>query len=110
MMQQEPTQKELIKSSESINFKQLFNSIAPNLNENNTILLEKPSIYPHLLSTSFNKDLINKNSFSYFIYSTHNLIPNTNFIPLFDNFYLSNVISKSSITMGKCSSQLGTDI
>ena len=38
--------------------------------------------------------------------TTGTTIPfNSNFIPLYDNFYLSDVITKSSITMGKCSAQ-----
>ena len=34
---------------------------------------------------------------------THNLIFNSFFEPLFDNFYLSNIISQNSVIMGKCS-------
>jgi hypothetical protein len=39
------------------------------------------------------------------INQNYGLLLNSTFIPLFDNFYLANVISKSSITMGKCSTQ-----
>jgi len=33
------------------------------------------------------------------------LLYDTSFIPLFDNFYLTDPISRASITMGKCSAQ-----
>ncbi len=29
----------------------------------------------------------------------------TSFIPLFDNYYLTDSISRASVTMGKCSAQ-----
>ena len=32
----------------------------------------------------------------------------TNFIPLYDNFYLTDAISRASITMGKCSNLFKT--
>jgi hypothetical protein len=34
---------------------------------------------------------------------TRNIIFNSSFEPLFDNFYLSNIISQNSVIMGKCS-------
>lgn len=39
-----------------------------------------------------------------------NIIYNTNINPLFDNFYVSDVIGKSSITMGKCTNQFKTGL
>jgi hypothetical protein len=91
-----------------INFETLFNSIAPYLNENNSIYLNDPSLCMNILSTSFNSENATQKNI-YTNSSNYNLIYNSNLIPLLDNFYLSNVISKSSVTMGKCSSQFATN-
>ena len=42
-------------------------------------------------------------------HASRSVIYNTNLMPLVDNFYLSDVITKSSITMGKCASQFKTN-
>lgn len=68
---------------------QQFQSIAPHLTKidtlprTNSIATEAPDMAPTRTTT----------------------LSNSNFTPLYDNFYLSDVITKSSITMGKCATQ-----
>ena len=89
----------------------LFNTIAPHLNENNSLFMNDSSIKTtceyhkvNLNSFSDGNRLLDKDQKDFSVLDTKKyIILNSNYIPLFDNFYLSNIISQSSVTMGKCS-------
>lgn len=72
---------------EPISWEQQFQNIAPHLIKIDT----------YTNSTALTTSNIDSTSTT--------LILNSNFTPLYDNFYLSDVITKASITMGKCASQ-----
>jgi hypothetical protein len=72
-------------------------NIAPYLT--NSSELCQPLLNPQMLTNKHYSQYNYNNNYGY------QVIYNSNYKPLFDNFYLSNPISRASVTMGKCSSQ-----
>jgi len=87
----------LISPAESKPMNSVFENIAPHLENIDDISVSSPykaSLEDSVktVESSFPKDLSKSFSFE-----------DSNFIPLFDNFYQTDVISKASISMGKSS-------
>ena len=80
-------QENLWESSSQNDFSVLFDNTAPHVNENHAVNLFNTSIKAN------HKPI-----------SQPNIFYTSSFKPLFDNFYLSNSISRASVLMGKCSS------